>query len=212
MNMNLFAKASAIALGLAAVTPAQAVTFLYFPGTSAPTAGYNVINQFDTTAGITGSNFQINTPPSNSTGAPPAYATFGSSSYLSVLANGSATINFGAASAVEFDWGSIDAYNTLTVLLDGGSSFVITPGGNFTNDADGNQILANTNGLFQIFAEGNEKIVGLTLQSSRNSFEIDNLATVPVPEPATWAMMIAGLGLVGGVMRRRAGATSVTFA
>jgi hypothetical protein len=24
-----------------------------------------------------------------------------------------------------------------------------------------------------------------------------------VPEPATWAMMIAGFGLVGGAMRRR---------
>jgi hypothetical protein len=24
-----------------------------------------------------------------------------------------------------------------------------------------------------------------------------------VPEPATWAMMIIGFGLVGGVMRRR---------
>lgn len=27
-------------------------------------------------------------------------------------------------------------------------------------------------------------------------------ATAPVPEPATWAMMIAGFGLVGGAMRR----------
>ena len=28
--------------------------------------------------------------------------------------------------------------------------------------------------------------------------------TAPVPEPATWAMMIAGFGLVGGALRRRA--------
>ncbi len=32
-----------------------------------------------------------------------------------------------------------------------------------------------------------------------------------VPEPATWAMMIAGFGLAGGAMRRRA-RTSVTYA
>jgi PEP-CTERM putative exosortase interaction domain len=212
MNMNILAKASAVALGLAAVSPAQAVTFLYYPGDSAPSAGFTVINQFDDTTGISGSNFQINTPPADSTGAPPAYATFGSSSYLSVLTGGSATISFAGATAVEFDWGSIDDYNTLTVLLNGGAEYVITPGGNFTNDANGDQILPSTNGLFQIFADEGETIYGLRLESSKNSFEIDNLAMAPVPEPATWAMMIAGLGLVGGMMRRRAGAARVTFA
>ncbi len=35
-------------------------------------------------------------------------------------------------------------------------------------------------------------------------------ATAAVPEPATWAMMIAGFGLVGGAMRRRK--TAVAFA
>ena len=35
-------------------------------------------------------------------------------------------------------------------------------------------------------------------------------ATAAVPEPATWAMMIAGFGLVGGTMRRRS--TKVAFA
>lgn len=35
-------------------------------------------------------------------------------------------------------------------------------------------------------------------------------ATPAVPEPATWAMMIAGFGLVGGAMRRRS--TKVAFA
>jgi hypothetical protein len=36
------------------------------------------------------------------------------------------------------------------------------------------------------------------------------IGTPAVPEPATWAMMIAGFGLVGGVMRRRR--ASVAFA
>jgi len=34
--------------------------------------------------------------------------------------------------------------------------------------------------------------------------------TGAVPEPATWAMMIAGFGLVGGAMRRRS--TKVAYA
>lgn len=34
----------------------------------------------------------------------------------------------------------------------------------------------------------------------------------PVPEPATWAMMIAGFGAVGSAMRRRSVRTSVIYA
>jgi len=37
-----------------------------------------------------------------------------------------------------------------------------------------------------------------------------SITSAPVPEPATWAMMIAGLGMVGFAMRRRA--TKVQFA
>jgi hypothetical protein len=33
-----------------------------------------------------------------------------------------------------------------------------------------------------------------------------------VPEPANWAMMIAGFGMIGGAMRSRRGNTSVSFA
>lgn len=36
--------------------------------------------------------------------------------------------------------------------------------------------------------------------------------TAPVPEPATWAMMIAGFGLVGGAMRYRRGSAKIAFA
>jgi hypothetical protein len=31
----------------------------------------------------------------------------------------------------------------------------------------------------------------------------DNIQSNFVPEPATWAMMIAGFGMVGGALRRR---------
>jgi hypothetical protein len=33
-----------------------------------------------------------------------------------------------------------------------------------------------------------------------------------VPEPTTWAMMIGGIGMVGGAMRRRRVSTKVSFA
>jgi hypothetical protein len=38
------------------------------------------------------------------------------------------------------------------------------------------------------------------------------LSSGAVPEPATWAMMIGGMGMVGGAMRRRRVSTKVTFA
>ena len=54
-----------------------------------------------------------------------------------------------------------------------------------------------------------------TMDHQYNDFAIDNVAftgpapTGTVPEPASWAMMLAGFGIVGGVMRRRAGVVSV---
>jgi hypothetical protein len=39
-----------------------------------------------------------------------------------------------------------------------------------------------------------------------------NFNVAAVPEPATWAMMIGGIGMVGGAMRRRRVSTKVSFA
>ena len=51
---------------------------------------------------------------------------------------------------------------------------------------------------------------GWQLHTRNASFSVTSEATAPVPEPATWAMMIAGFGLMGATMRRRR--TSVSFA
>ena len=44
---------------------------------------------------------------------------------------------------------------------------------------------------------------GLTAAQRAQTINFDLAAVAAVPEPATWAMMIGGLGMVGGVMRRR---------
>jgi len=202
MKMRLLAAALAAPLAFAAAPAGAAILWSFDPGLPSPSLGYTVINTFDTAAGITGSGFQIKTPPADGDGAPPANSVPAGTPYLSVLAGGSATLSFGSAvTAFQFDWGSIDAFNTLSIQSTG-SDPIIVPGGNFTNPANGNQVSPGTNGLFTIWSTAGEAFTSITLTSSSNSFEIDNLA-VGVPEPATWTMMIMGFGLAGAVMRRR---------
>ncbi len=194
------------ALGLAALvsTPAAAaVIFSFTPGGASPSGGFTVINTFTNLTGITGSGFQIKTPPSDPNGAPPANSVPAGTSYLSVLGGGSATISLGSVTAFQFDWGSIDDYNTLTIASTGGPTIII-PGSNFTNPANGNQVSAGTNGLFTVTGTAGEIFTGVTFSSSRNSFEVDNLAVKSaVPEPTTWTMMLLGFGIVGYSLRSR---------
>lgn len=56
----------------------------------------------------------------------------------------------------------------------------------------------------------NFKASGTTATLSFKSFgsspygpALDNVSVAAVPEPATWAMMLLGFGLIGGIMRRR---------
>jgi|GEM_PF-523888 len=205
MRLRLLGAAIAAPLLLSALPASAAILWSFQPGVPSPGLGFTVINTFDTTAGITGSGFQIKTPPSDSQGAPPANSIPSDTPYLSVLGGGSATIDFGAAvSRFQFDWGSIDRFNTLTIDSTGAEK-IIVPGGNFINAANGNQVSPGTNGLFTIWGDAGETFQSITLTSARNSFEIDNLAIggMAVPEPATWAMMIMGFGGVGAMMRRR---------
>ncbi|WP_293903835.1 PEPxxWA-CTERM sorting domain-containing protein [Phenylobacterium sp.] len=199
-----------LAAGVAAVAvmvgaPASAaVLFGFDPGAASPEPGYHVVNAFDVATGITGSNFQIKVPPSDGNGALPANSIPAGTPYLSVLGGGFANVSLGGLfSAFQFDWGSIDTYNTLTIHGTAGD-VVVVPGGNFPNQADGNQFAAGTNGVFTVVGTAGEKFTGITLASGSNSFEIDNLAVAGgVPEPAAWTMMILGFAAAGSLIRRR---------
>jgi hypothetical protein len=85
---------------------------------------------------------------------------------------------------------SISASDTKTVDLGGGSLLDITAlsvAGQFRPaDGGGGQGLSTT-------------------------FLLRSAATAPVPEPETWAMMIAGFGLTGAAMRRRRTRIAVNF-
>ena len=104
-------------------------------------------------------------------------------------------------------------YNGGTFLgaIDGQQSFASTIPGNgksdyaFTVDAAGQAYL---NSL--IFAQQGFENYRIALETKLSgaaggpeSWNAVNLRTVGVPEPATWGMMILGIGMMGGVMRRR---------
>lgn len=52
---------------------------------------------------------------------------------------------------------------------------------------------------------GNLWLVGADFNNTdgTDAFKMRNLMVTPVPEPATWAMMIAGFGIIGAGLRRR---------
>ena len=120
---------------------------------------------------------------------------------------------------VSFDWGfdaSIDSccsgFNfykngVLVANLTGGT--FADPYGNFTTVTSGSFSTAvNAGDIITFGAFSADGCCGASTNTVSNFS-----APGAVPEPATWAMMLAGLGLVGYAMRKRATVrSSVTFA
>ena len=209
---HVFMAAAGIAGAISVAAPANAATFTFVGGGSSPTGGYSVVDTFVDASGLTGAGYQIKTPPSDSNGAPPANSVPAGTSYLSVLAGGSATYLFSSpVSAFQFDWGSVDAYNTLS-FVSNLSPMTVIPGLSFPNAANGNQTAPGTNGLFTVVGAAGEFFTSVTFSSTRNSFEVDNLAVAAIPEPSTWALMFLGFGMIGATARYRRRSSNVTYA
>ena len=105
---------------------------------------------------------------------------------------------------MSFLWGSPDTYNTLTVNSTGGGSQTFTATGTGFGSAfpvtNGDQSFSQS---VQFVAVGGSLITSLVFASSVDAFEVGRFTVTPIPEPETYALMLAGLGALGFVARRR---------
>jgi hypothetical protein len=208
MHKLLLGIAGVATLAVASSASAAVVVGSNAPGTS-PYSGPAATFDFDTpgTTPVTIGGGVITTGTTSGLFAQP----FGSSgNYYSVGPSTSSpgTIDlssFGDIFAISILWGSIDTYNTLEFIDSVGNVIADFTGTEIVAPANGDQSNPATNRVVQFnFGGGDESLVaGIRLTSPQNAFELDNIAVNPVPEPATWAMMLLGFGAVGFAMRRR---------
>ncbi len=119
------------------------------------------------------------------------------------LAGQPATLSFTSPiSYLSFLWGSPDTYNRLTVNTNV-SSYAFTATGLGFPVTDGNQSFSQ---YVQFAASAGETITSVSFVNNpaADAFETANYSiTAAVPEPATWAMMLVGFGMVGAASRYR---------
>jgi hypothetical protein len=203
--------------GAAASPAAAVVTVSNVTGNPDPgiPSGFTTVVTFDapSAAGIVNiTSGSVITAAGNISGvrAAPAGTAVGGV-YQSVGTGGSSTFDFGgyltpnnALTGFSLYWGSVDNYNFVD-FLKADNTVVASFGGAQLPQFDGNQTAATTNPRVTFLIDSLDQVTKVRLRSTSNAFEYDTFAitTGGVPEPASWAMLIAGFGLVGAALRRR---------
>lgn len=200
-------------LASALSAPAFAVTTVtYAGGSGSLPAGFTVFQDYESlSAGTPGASIGTNAFvfDDNVSGQAARPAVGSTGNFAGVQTDGSYSVSFGPTSAFSFVLGSLDIFNALTLIYEGGATQTYA-GGQIVNDLtfpSGDQISGETNGVVTYRVTSGPRLVGATFTSSGTAFEFDNLASA-IPEPATWAFMLGGFVLVGAGARRR-GRTAV---
>jgi hypothetical protein len=135
----------------------------------------------------------------------PAGSIFGGNFLAAGPTSGApATLSFTGSGVdyISFLWGSPDTYNTLTVTSTGGFTQTFSAMSLGFAVTNGNQSFSQ---YVQFAGLAGSKITALTFNNAPaiDAFETANYSVTPVPEPETYALLLAGLGAVGFVARRR---------
>lgn len=115
-----------------------------------------------------------------------------------------ATLSFlnGGVGFISFLWGSPDLYNKLTVTSTGGFTQVFDATNIAFASTTGDQAYSQ---YVQFTGLAGSRITQLTFNNvpAIDAFETANYSVTPIPEPETYALLLAGLGAVAFVARRR---------
>lgn len=213
--------------------PASAFTFFSIGATTGASPGdpglgaYEIpVATFDASpaAGIVDTTTGDVALHSGTTGGVAAAPAGDTSVYQAIGTGGTSTFDFTgleatmAVNSVSVYVGSVDTYNYIDVL-DKNLQVIGTISGSQLPGNNGDQGASITNRRVYISFTPSDNFGGLTFRSDGVAFEYDTLAAssksypgVPnggvlpvlsVPEPAAWALMVAGFALTGAASRRR---------
>lgn len=102
--------------------------------------------------------------------------------------------------SVSFGVNGVQVTNMRTNIAVGGNGMALVGPNYFPQAFDVATNQFTTNGHFDVGGYNNGQNIGFTAY-----YRIANVSFIaaPVPEPGTWAMMIGGFGLAGGMLRRK---------
>ena len=211
LKLNILSIISSAALSLALVSNASATTITTggssafvnegqmtsvagattttFDGLTALPAGFTAVGTTPVNPLVSGNVLNVYKTPSGDTST---YLTTGTGKIIDSLAKD--TDYFG------FYWGSLDTYNTFSILDSAGNTFSITGAQMATQyslAADG-----NTSYFVNVYATPGTSFVTAAFSSTNYAMEVDNVASA-TPEPGTVALLAGGLLIVAGSLRRR---------
>lgn len=134
-------------------------------------------------------------------GPPPPISLAG---FGTVLSSDRYRTSFAPAGEIVFDLSSV--YSKVSLHFADGSHRTLTPAQLSRGEllANGNQISTLVDGSVRYSTTGGPQLVGATFRRP--------IAAIAVPEPASWALMIGGLGVVGLALRRHARRTAAAIA